>query len=227
MGVRLCEEQVQKSGLGRGIKGRGRFIRNDQRRCADQGARGGHSLLLTDTQSSGSGVHHAVWQAQIFAKSVRFRPWVSDFLPATWSELQRQQDIVLDACIGQQVKLLKYKPDLFRAEPIPFACREICDVGFSDRNGAGLGHDRPANQRQQGRLSRPTFAKQQHRFGPGHGQGRNMQLKRPLAGPLIPDIRQIKDGCVGCQGGQTGLEHSAQIECWRIPFDFEGRGSGR
>lgn len=119
---RLHKQKVKKRSLRRRIKRRSGLVRYDERRCPDESAGSGHTLLLPHAQPARTGGHNILGQTQIIAQTLCFALGRRNTRATLWRELQGQQDIVFDACVGQQVELLEYQTDLLGTKPVPLPC---------------------------------------------------------------------------------------------------------
>jgi hypothetical protein len=122
-------------------------------------------------------------------------------LPAVSRELARQQHVVEDGKIRQQVELLEDETDVIHPEAIPPRCREAVQGLAQDFHGAGLRHDDAADGRQQRALAAAAGAADENMFTSSDLEMRQGQCRVRLAGP---GEAQLAHGNGGGRGGRSG-----------------------
>ena len=192
---RFGEQQVEEGGLAVAVERRGRLVGHDQLRRADQRAGGGNALLLADAQVGGRAAARQVrLEAEAASADARPRP-----RPVPWPsracgvgrEAQRQQHVVDDRAVGQQVEHLEDDAEVLGAEAVAGRGGQPGDVGAEDLDASRLRRDDAAKQAEEGRLAAARRADQQDALGRSAGRSRRPRARRRCA----PARRSARPPC--------------------------------
>jgi hypothetical protein len=118
----IIEQQIEERALEPPIQRRGRLVRHHDLRRPDQGAGGGHALLLAYAQRRCRLVcEHIGVEPQAGQQPARLRlgrPGARHTSVPSFGEAQRQQHVVQDRQIGQQIEHLEDDAEVLGPEAI-------------------------------------------------------------------------------------------------------------
>ena len=119
---RFGEQQIEERDLTVAVERRGRLVGDDQLRRADQRARGGDALLLADAEVRGRRRRSMTVRSRPEPQAVGARPPravpSAGALARSCAKAQRQQDVVEERAVGQQVEHLEDDAEVLGAEAI-------------------------------------------------------------------------------------------------------------
>jgi hypothetical protein len=192
------DQQVHEGVAARFVQRGGGFVRNHQLRPAQQGAGGGHPLLLAHRQPAGRAAPQRLGQVQprqqaagAVAALGRGRPGA---LRAQGREAAGQQHVVQHAEIGQQVELLEHDADVVGAPPVAPSGRQIAPILAQQADLTGVGRQHPGSQGQQRGLAAAAGAAQQQALAGDQLQRGQVQHVLRGAGPAEVHLPQAEDG---------------------------------
>lgn len=108
-------------------------------------------------------------------------------------EDQRQQNIVDDRAIRQQVEHLKDDAEMLGAEAVERGAAQVGDRRARNRNRAPLRRDDAAGEAQEGRFSGAGGSHNQQALAPPHGEAFDLQTEGIALPPRERDVGEPKD----------------------------------
>ena len=189
------EQQLEKGCAGISVQGRGWFVGNHQLRLADQGAGGGHPLLLADGQRIGASFKQiGLIQAQVGEQDDRglvdAAMALAGPLRTQAREMAGQLYVLAHREKRQQVELLEDIAGMVNSEAVAGTGGKLAEVLAEHLNVTALRFLHAAEQAQQGGLATAAGALEEQALPTLQGEGGNVQQLR-LAGPGKTEVGQF------------------------------------